>query len=99
MNQHPAHELPIRSKLEMVKEIAEIIHHLHHGNRFVGDRLMEDLKTRALFLDEEIQHCVLEFSEQIHFQYDYDPWHRVTVDVQKAADLLIEQLGFSPPIV
>lgn len=94
MNKHPSHELPIRSKLEMLDHIVQIIHYLHTGDRKTADRLLDDLKVRAMFLDEQIQQDVLIFAEQVHFQYDYDPWHKVTADVQKAADRLIEDLGF-----
>lgn len=92
---HPALELPIRSKLEMVNEIVQIIQYLQFGRRKEADALIDDLKLRALFLDETIQNGVLAFSEQIHFQYAYDPYHKVTPDVEKAADKLIENLGFN----
>jgi hypothetical protein len=97
MDKNPAEELPIRSKLEMLEDIVEIISHLHHGERPLAEPLIDDLKSRALFLDEQIQQDVLEFSEQIHFQYDYDPWPKVTPEIQKAADRLIEDLGFPTP--
>lgn len=97
MNNNPKSELPIRSKLEMVEDIVQIIHCLHDGDRERGDPLINDLKKRALFLDEQIQWDVLVFAEQVHFQYDYDPWHKVTPEVQHAADKLIEDLGFSSP--
>ena len=38
-------EPPIRSKLEMAKDIAEILRCLHSGQRSSGDLLIEDLKT------------------------------------------------------
>lgn len=96
MSKHPAHELPIRSKLEMLDDIVQIIYYLHTGTRKEADPLIDDLKTRSMFLDEKIQQDVLIFAEQVQFQYDYDPWHKVTADVQKAADRLIEDLGFAP---
>ena len=98
MNKHPSHELPIRSKLKMLDDVVQIIHYLHTGNRPAADPLIDDLKTRAIFLDEQIQQDVLIFSEQVHFQYDYDPWHKVTPDVQRAADRLIGNLGFRLPL-
>jgi len=98
MDKHHSRELPIRSKLEMAKEIGQIIHCLHTGQRSTADLLIEDLKTRAVYMDEEIQQGVLMFAEQVQFQYDYDPWHRMTGEVQKAADQLIETLGFKPPV-
>lgn len=94
---HPAHELPIRSKLEMLDDIVQIIHYLHTGKRSSADPLIDDLKIRSLFFEPEIQRDVLMFVDQVHFQYDYDPWHKVTPDVQRAADRLIEDLGFSKP--
>jgi hypothetical protein len=94
MSKHPALELPIRSKLDMLSDIIHIIRHLHQGNRKLADPLIDDLKLRSLFLGDKIQQDVLIFSEQIHFQYDYDPWHKVTSEVQKAADQLISDLGF-----
>lgn len=95
---HPSHELPIRSKLEMLDDIVQIIHYLHIGKRKAADPLIDDLKIRSMFLDEQIQHDVLIFAEQVYFQYDYDPWHKITPDVQKAADRLIEDLGFPKPL-
>lgn len=92
--EHPSKELPIRSKLKMLDDIVQIIHYLHTGARASADPLINDLKTRAIYFDEQIQHDVLVFSEQVHFQYDYDPWHKVTPDIQKAADRLIADLGF-----
>ena len=90
-------ELPIRSKIAMIEDIGQILHYLHTGQRSAADLLLEDLKTRAIFLDEDVQQDVLIFAEQVHFQYDYDPWHRITHDIQVAADRLIEALGFPPP--
>lgn len=78
----------------MCKEIAEVIRYLHHGERNKADTLLDDLKKRAVYLDEDIQHDVLIFAEQVHFQFDYDPWHKVTPNVQIAADQLIEDLGY-----
>lgn len=95
MPKHPALELPIRSKLDMLDDIIKIIRYLHLGNREVANLLIDDLKLRSLFLSDDIQQDVLIFSEQVHFQYDYDPWHKVTPDVQKAADQLISDLGFT----
>jgi hypothetical protein len=94
---HPSHELPIRSKLEMVDDIVRIIHHLHAGDRKAAEPLLDDLKIRAIYLDEKAQQDALIFAEQVYFQFDYDPWHKVTPEVQKAADRLIEDLGFSKP--
>ena len=93
---HP-NELPIRSKKEMAEEVGEIIRFLHTGQRSAADLLIEDLKIRSVYLEEPIQHDVLIFAEEVQFQYDYDPWHKVTSGVQKAADKLIEDLGFTPP--
>lgn len=90
-------DLPIRSKLEMVEDISKIIHYLHEGNRAQAIPLLEDLKARSVFLDEQIQQDVLAFVSQILFQYDYDPGHKVTPEVQKMADKLIEDMGFRAP--
>jgi hypothetical protein len=94
MQNDPFHELPIRSKTEMVNDIIEIIRCLHRGRRTTSDRLVEDLKARCAFLDETIQQDVLIFVEQVQFQQVYDPWHRVTPEVEQAADRLIQDLGF-----
>jgi hypothetical protein len=98
MDKHPSHELPIRSKLDMLDDVVKIIHYLHEGDRVAADHLIDDLKTRAVYLDEKIQQDVLIFSEQVQFQYDYDPWHKVTPEVQSAADQLISDLGFYRPL-
>ncbi len=94
MGKHPSQVLPVRSKAEMLEDIIKILHCLHTGRRSSAVPLIEDLKTRSLFLDEQIQQDVLIFAEQVLFQYDYDPWHKITRDVQKAADRLIRDLGF-----
>jgi len=102
MKKHPSHELPYQSKRIMAEDVTFIIHYLHTGHRTLAEPLLEDLKTRSLFLDEQIQQDVLIFSEQVLFQYDYDPWHKITREVQKAADRLIHDLGFHiehPPTI
>jgi hypothetical protein len=86
-----------RYKLEMADEVAQIIHYLHMGSRETADPLIQSLKTHSLRLDEEIQQDVLAFAEQVHFQYDYDPWHKISPEVKTSADRLIRHLGFSPP--
>lgn len=96
-NKHPALILPIRSKLDILDDMVQIIYFLHIGDRHSADQLIKDMKIRAMFLDEMIQQQVLIFTDLIHFQYNTDPWHRVTPDIQVAADHLIEQLGFRPP--
>ena len=87
-------EDPSLSKSIMCEDVAHIIYHLHHGQRSLGDSLIEDLKTRSLLLEDKIQQDVLMFSSQVQFQYDYDPWHKVTPEVQEAADHLLEDLGY-----
>lgn len=87
-------ELPIRAKREMVGDIVEIIHYLHLGDKMNCDRYVEDLKARCSILDEQVQQDVLIFVEQVQFQYAYDPWHKVTPEIEAAADRLIEDLGF-----
>lgn len=81
-----------QSKLAMQEEIAQIVFHLHQGNRSLGDLLIEDLKARAVHMAPQIQQDVLIFAEQVQFQYDYDPWHKVTPEVQSAADQLLKDL-------
>lgn len=95
MNKYRFNELPIRSKVEMMQDIVETVAALHKGDRRNADRLIEDLKTRSTSFSEDIQQDVLIFAEQIYFQYDYDPWHKVTNEVRQAADKLIDDLGFS----
>lgn len=89
MTKQPYHP----SKRELAAHIAQIIKYLHEGRRSAADLLIEDLKASSLFLDSKTQEDVLIFSEQVQFQYDYDPWHKVTPDVQQAADRLIKDLG------
>lgn len=95
MNKYQFNELPIRSKVEMMQDIVEIVASLHKGDRQSADRLIEDLKIRSTAFGEEIQQDVLIFAEQVYFQYDYDPWHKITNEVRRAADQLIDHLGFS----
>lgn len=95
MKKHPSRELPIRSKLEMIHDISEAIVSLHKGEKMQSDLYLEDLKARSLFFDPQIQQDVLILCEQIEFQYAYDPWHKITPEIRRAADKLIEDLGFT----
>jgi hypothetical protein len=88
-------QIPLRAKLDIVQEIAEVICLLHKGDQEAADKILKEMKIRSIFLDEEIQRNVLIFAEQVDFQYDYDPWHKVTPDVQRAADQLINSLGLN----
>lgn len=90
-------ELPIRSKIEIAEKIGEIIQCLHRGQRSAADLLIEEVKSRSLFLEDPIQQDVLMFAESVQFQAAYDPWHRINQEVERAADKLIEDLGFNPP--
>ena len=90
-------ELPIRSKIEIAEKIGEILHCLHTGQRSAADLLIEEVKSRSLFLEDPIQQDVLIFAESVQFQASYDPWHRVNEEIRKAADRLIEDLGFTSP--
>ncbi len=94
---HPSHELPIRLKVEMAQAVASILHSLHQGQPSIIGFLLEDLRAHALFMEDFIQQDVLIFAEQVQFQMAYDPWHSVTLNVEQAADRLIEDLGFCPP--
>ena len=96
MNNIDFKDHPFRSKSIMAEEIGEIIYCLHHGLRAASDKLIDDLKLRAVYLEDTIQEDVLEFSEQIAFQFAYDPWHKITEEVQKSADRLISDLGLKP---
>lgn len=86
-------EDPNLAKLIMCEDVAHVIFHLHHGQRSQAEPLIKDLKTRSLLMGDKIQQDVLIFSEQVQFQYDYDPQHLVTPEVQKAADHLLKDLG------
>ena len=91
---HKSQEIPVRSKTEMLYDIIKVIHFLHEGDRKAAEPLIRNLKVRAMYLDEQIQQDVLIFSEQVQFQYNYDPWHKISQEVRKAADKLIYDLGF-----
>ena len=93
MKKHHSSEIPIRSKLEMAKDIAEIVHCYQQGRKAAADLLLEDLKSRSVYFDTKIQQDVLMFAEQVQFQRTYDQWHTITEDIQKAADKLILDLG------
>ncbi|MBU6382997.1 MAG: hypothetical protein KGQ49_05240 [Verrucomicrobia bacterium] len=97
MFNHPGLQLPIRSKLDMLNDIVQIVCYLHEGNRKEGEKYILDLKLRSLFMDETIQNRVLVFTDQVHFQFNYDPYHKMNSDIQQAADHLIEAMGFQPP--
>ena len=59
--------------------------------------LIEELKNRSIYLDEKIQGDVLVFAEAVQFQISYDPWHQITPEIERAANQLIEDLGFISP--
>ena len=92
-------DLPIRSKVAMAENISKILKSLHEGDREAALPLLEDLKVRSIYLDEQIQHDVLAFTSLVLFQYDYDPWHKVSQDLQIATDKLLEDMGFNPPSI
>ena len=95
MKKHLSQELPIRAKLEMAQDVAEVIVCLGHGRQLEAEKLLQDLKARALYFDESVQQNVLVFAEQVQFQLAYDP--SVTHEVQRAANLLLESLGWVAP--
>lgn len=97
MNDDKFHELPIRAKKEMARDVAKIVHYLLRGHPEKASPLIEDLKARSIHLDDLIQQDVMAFAEQVQFQFAYDPWHKITEDVQIAADNLLEDLGLSNP--
>ncbi len=88
-------ELPIRTKVTMAQEIAEIIQCLDKGK--AARPLIEALRGKAILMEDSIQQGVMSFVEQVEFLYSYDPAHGVTPEVLAAADKLIEELGFIPP--
>lgn len=90
-------KLPIRSKIEIAQKIGDILHYLHQGKPQEANHLIEEVKSRALFLEEPIQRDVLMFAESVQFQASYDPFHRIDHKVEEAANRLIEDLGFFPP--
>ena len=94
---HKFPELPIRAKKEMARDVATIIRFLHLGLADKATELIQDLKIRSIHLSEQIQQDVLAFAEQVQFQFAYDPWHKVTPNVQIAADNLLEDLGLINP--
>lgn len=96
-SKHRSQILPIRLKVEMAQAVASVIHCLGHGQKSLMTLLLDDLKAHALFLDDAIQQDVLAFAEQVQFQMHYDPYHNVTLEVEQAADKLVEDMGFCPP--
>ncbi len=97
MSKDPFKEIPIRAKVTMAQEIAKIMTHLQKGEAAAARPAIEDLRAKALLMDESIQQAVMSFVEQVEFLYSYDPSRGVTQEVSLAADKLIEALGFVPP--
>lgn len=91
------HELPIRSKIDVAQEIGQIIYCLSLGQQSKVNALIDELKNRSIYLDEKIQGDVLVFAEAVQFQLSYDPWHQITPEIERAANQLIEDLGFISP--
>lgn len=79
-------------KTLMKDDVILIMHHLHYGERSLSDLCLEDLKAQSVHFGEKIQQDVLNFAEQVEFQFDYDPWHKITPEVQMAADQLLKDL-------
>ena len=90
-------DLPIRTKLEMAENIGKVLRHLFDGDRMRATPLLDALKISSIYLDDDIQQDVLAFVQQVLFQFDYDPGHKLTPEIQKAADKLIEDMGFKAP--
>ena len=88
-------ELPISSKLAMGDTVIQVLAYLHAGNRLALLPLLDELKLRSMFLDEQIQEDVVTFANLVLFQYDSDPWHTVSKEVTQAADHLFEDMGFT----
>jgi len=95
MKPHMFRELPYRSKLKMAEDVGEILGCLNRRER--PDVWIQDLKARSVFFDDDVQQAVLMFAEQVQFQSAYDPMWGVTAEVERAADKVIEWLGFTPP--
>jgi hypothetical protein len=90
-------QLPIHSKKRIADGVEEVLHCLHTGQRSATDLLLEGLKSDSLYLEDPIQQDILKFAEAVQFQAVYDDWHRITPEVEEAANRLIEDLGFTPP--
>ncbi len=97
MDQSYYKDLPIRHKVAIAQELGEALHLLHTGQRGSLDLTLEEMKAHSLYLEEPIQQAVLAFAETVQFQTVYDPWHRVTPEVRRAADRLIDDMGFCAP--
>lgn len=89
MNENPRTE---NFKILMKEDVVLTMHHLHYGERSLSDLCLEDLKIQSVHFNDKIQQDVLNFAEQVEFQFDYDPWHKITPEVQQAADQLLKDL-------
>jgi hypothetical protein len=90
-------QLPIRAKIEIAEKIGQILHYFQKGQPQEVNALIAEVKSRALFLEDPIQQDVLIFAESVQFQEAYDPWHKISPEIEQAANKLIEDLGFTPP--
>ena len=79
-------------KALMKEDVVLVMHHLHYGERSLSNLCLEDLKIQSVHFSDKIQQDVLNFAEQVEFQFDYDPWHKITPEVQLAADQLLKDL-------
>jgi hypothetical protein len=96
MKKPPFKEKPLQLKAAIAEDVAEVIHCLHYGLISATNLLLDDIKSRALLTDEKIQQKTLKFSEQVLFQFAYDPNHAVSKEVETAALDLLDELGYKP---
>jgi hypothetical protein len=88
-------ELPIKSKLQMLEDIAEALHLFQQGEKAKLEAVLQNLKVRSVYLEEPIQQATLIFIEQVLYHFGYD--RLLDAELQRSADRLIEELGFTPP--
>ncbi len=92
-------KLPIRLKKEVGDSIFRVMVLLSQRRRREALQEIQRMKLSALWLSSEIQHCLIVFISIVLFQAEVAPNHLACSEVLKAADLLIQELGFHPPSV
>jgi len=84
-------------KALLLDHLARVVANLHRGNIEAIVPLLRQMHTAARSLSPQIQLDIHQFIIQVEFQMDYDPFHLVTEEIQKAADALIKDLGVPVP--
>jgi hypothetical protein len=84
-------------KKEIINKISDIVTHLHNGKFLLVRQCIGQLKNLLQDLPKKTVNDIQDFVQQVLFEMDYDSEHRITEEIRKSADRLIQDLGYSLP--